>query len=474
MTTISGSRQKILLINPPSEFKTPVLPLGLASIAAYLKEKNDEFGVFVIDAWAENLGPEELKNKIAKTKADIAGIYMVSPRYDQAKKTIEICRQALPKSLIIAGGPHPSAMPRETLADIPCLDICAIGEGEKIMLELANNAPIEGIKGISYRKNGDIITTPARELIGDLDSLPIPDRGLFPIEKYRTHPPYGRKKPYFTIITSRGCPFRCAYCSKDVFRQNYRAKSPGKVCDEIEELILKYGARETHFYDDDFTLDMKRAEEICNEIIRRKIKIIWSCTTRVDLVNEGLLRKMKEAGCWLISYGVESGNQKILDAINKGFTVQQIMSAFETTRKIGISTVGFFMVGLPGETEATIKETLALSKKIKPNFVSWGILVAYPGSSFYKDIQAGKYRGRLRILGRDKGENLTGTFFGKGNYIVFEDSLTFEQLRTIIKKANWEFYFRPAYLLQAVSSIRSFSDLSYYLRAAAGLIQSII
>src|SRR3989344_4931395 len=153
MTTISGSRQKILLINPPSEFKTPVLPLGLASIAAYLKEKNDEFGVFVIDAWAENLGPEELKNKIAKTKADIAGIYMVSPRYDQAKKTIEICRQALPKSLIIAGGPHPSAMPRETLADIPCLDICAIGEGEKIMLELANNAPIEGIKGISYRKN---------------------------------------------------------------------------------------------------------------------------------------------------------------------------------------------------------------------------------------------------------------------------------------------------------------------------------
>lgn len=474
MTITNHANPKILLINPPSEFKTPVLPLGLASIAAYLKSKDKNIDIRVLDAWAENLGFEELKNRIAQTRADIAGIYMVSPRYSEGKKTIEICRQALPKAIIIAGGPHPSALPQETLKDIPQLDICAIGEGEITMHELANNTPLSTIDGIAYRENGEIKITKPREFIKNLDDLPFPAREFFPIKNYRTHPPYGRKNPYFTMITSRGCPFQCAYCSKDVFKYLYRARSPQKICDEIEYLISQYNAQEIHFYDDDFTLNIKRAEEICDEILRRGIKIRWSCTTRVDLVNEKLLNKMKIAGCWLISYGVESGNQAILDSINKGFSIKQVVSAFELTRKIGIKTLAFFMVGLPGETKETTQETIHLAKKIKPGFASWGVLVVYPGSGFFKDIQMGKYNGRLRILGQNKSENLTGTFFGKGNYIAFEDNLTFEQLQEIIKRANREFYLRPSYLLQTISSIRSFSDFSYYLRAGAGLIQSII
>jgi len=466
---MSSIKSKILLISPPGEFK-PVLPLGLASIAAYLKDKDVD--ISVIDAWAEGLEFEELKSRVSQVQANIVGIYMVSPFYDKAKKTIEVCRKVLPNSIIIAGGPHPSALPLETLKDIPQLDICAVGEGEITMSELVKGAPFSTINGIAYRDKKEIKLTPSREFIKNLDNLPIPSRELFPIKKYKTHPPYGRKNPYFSMTTSRGCPFQCAYCSKDVFKDVFRARSPQKVVDEIEELISKYGAKEIHFYDDDFTLDMKRAKGVCDEILKRGIKIIWSCTTRVDLVNENLLKKMKKAGCWLISYGVESGNQKILDKINKGYTINQVISAFEMTRKIGISTLAFLMVGLNGETKQTIQETIDLSKKLKPNFVSWGILIVYPGSRLFKLIQAGQYSDKLRVL--NKEEKLSGTYFGKGNYTVFEDSLTFEELQTIIKKANREFYLRPQYILQTLMSIRSFSDLNHYIKGGIEVIKSTI
>lgn len=472
----NNNQIKVLLINPPSEFKTPVLPLGLASIAAFLK--SNYIDVSVVDAWAEEMNFQELENRVSQSRADIIGIYIVSPRYNEAKATIEVCRKVRPSSLIIAGGPHPSAVPVETLNEISQLDICVIGEGEittqEIVESFRDNLGLSEVKGIAYRSknNSKVIVNQPGELIKNLDTLPFPARELFPLQKYKTHPPYGRKNPYFSVMTSRGCPFQCAYCSKDVFKDNFRAVSPKRVCDEIEELISKYNAKEIHFYDDDFTLNMQRAEEICNEILRREIKILWSCTTRVDLVNERLLKKMKQAGCWLISYGVESGNQKILDAINKGFTINQVISAFKMTKKAGLKTVGYFIVGLPGETKETIQETLDLSKKIKPDFVSWGILVVYPGSRLFKLIQSGRYRGKMRNL--EEGKDLAGTFFGKGNYIIFEDNLTFEQLREAVKRANREFYLRPQYIIQSLKNIRSFSDFSYYLTGGIEAIKSAI
>lgn len=464
---------KILLINPPSAFKTPILPLGLASLAAYLKEKGGNREIAVIDAWAENISGDELGKKVAETEADIVGIYVVSPRYEKAKETIAICRRSLPGALIVAGGPHPSAVPQETLQDIPDLDVCIIGEGEATMQEITTGKALSDINGIAYRKNENIVLNQPREFIKNLDELPYPARDIFPLKKYRTHPPYGRKNPYFTIITSRGCPFQCAYCSKDVFQQNYRAMSPQRIVDEIKMLVKNYGAKEIHFYDDDFTVDMARGEAICDEILRRNLKIIWSCNTRVDLVNEKLLKKMKQAGCWLISYGVESGDEQILKSINKGFSVSQVIAAFEITRQIGIKTLAYFMVGLPGETKETVQKTIALSKKIKPDFVSFGSLVVYPGSRLFKLIQNGRYPGKLRTLGGK--EKIAGTFFGgKGNYVVLEDNLTFEELQEIIKKANRGFYLNPSYVLRSIASIKSWSDLNYYFKAGIELLKSIV
>ncbi len=220
---------KVLLVNPSSEFKNPVLPLGMASVAAYLKSKGENIEISVIDAWAEDLSFEELEKRVAETRADIVGIYMLSPRYDRAKKTIEICRQALPKATIVAGGPHPSALPIETLREIPQLDICVIGEGEITMDELTRGIPLPAVDGIAYREGGEIKITKPRDFIKNMDELPFPARDLFPLKKYKSPPPYGRKNPHFIMITSRGCPFQCTYCCKNVFEDNYRARSPKNV-----------------------------------------------------------------------------------------------------------------------------------------------------------------------------------------------------------------------------------------------------
>ncbi len=454
-----------MLINPPGESKTPILPLGLASIAAYLKSKNKNINISVIDAWAENLEFEKIKNKVSETRADIIGIYMLSPRYDDAKTTIEICRKVLPDSLIIAGGPHPSALPIETLQEIPQLDISAVGEGEITMYEIVKGNPLPDIKGIAYRAGREIKLNPPREFIKNLDELPLPARELFPLKNYRALPPYAKKNPSFSMITSRGCPFQCAFCSKDVFLDNFRARSPKKVVDEMEYLINKYGAKEIRFYDDDFTLDMKRAEEICDEILKRGIKVIWSCITRVNLINENLLKKMKQAGCWIIFYGVESGNQKILDAARKGITIDQTISAFKITGRIGIRTLAHFMVGFPGETKETVQNTIDLIKKIRPDFIGGGILIIYPGSHFFKSVRNGKYLGKLKTLNEKEVQSdirITGTYI-KGRYDIFEDNLTFEQLRKAVQRVNREFYLRPQYILQSLKSIRSFSDLNYHI-----------
>jgi len=466
----NNTYKKILLVNPPSESKTPVLPLGLASIAAYLKSKNKEINLSVIDAWAENLNLSGLEKRIAETQADIIGVYMPSPRYGETKTTIETCRKALPGATIIAGGPHASAAPIETLNDIPQLDICAIGEGETIMDELIRGCPLSNINGIAYRDGKEIKSTPPRAFIKNLDELPFPARDLFPLDKYIPPAPLGRKSPCFIMVTSRGCPFQCSFCSKEVFKDTYRSQSPKRVCDEIEELILKYRAREIPFLEDNFTLDTKRAEEICDEILRRRLKFSWSCQARVTSINEAILKKMKKAGCWHISFGVESGSQKILDLIDKGITVEKITSAFKIAKKAGLMTSCSFIFGLPGETKETIKETVDLAKKLKPDFIGWGILTVYPGSRLFKSIKSGKYRGKLRVL--KETQNIPGTFF-RGDRLAFEQNFTFEELREISWKTIKEFYLRPQFIIQSLRNIRSFSDLNYLVRGGIKVIKSL-
>lgn len=457
---------KVLLINPISNIGNHVLPLGLASIAAYLQQQHVE--VHVIDAWALNLDCQSLEQQVSAINPEIVGITVMSPRFNQAKATAEIARKAAPDALIVLGGPHPSAMPEETLRKIPAADVCVIGEGEITLLNIVKNYHdadyLSQIDGIAFRDETlQIKRTNPVQYIDNLDDLPFPARDLFPIDMYQTHPPYGIKTPYMTMITSRGCPYHCSYCSKEVFGSRLRMQSSQRVIDEIEHLIAKYGVKEIHFYDDDFTMNAKRVEEICNEILARKLKILWSCTTRVDLVNFDLLKKMKKAGCWLISYGVESGNQKILDTIQKGVTIGKIRDTFALTRKAGIKTLGYFLAGLPGETESTLKDSIEFSKQLNPDFAAWGVLIVFPGSPFYTMVSDGKFGGFAKI------RDISNEEFAY--HLVFEDNLTFEQSSQTIGKAFIDFHMRPTYILKKLFEIRSKTMFMRYYHQGISLLQ---
>lgn len=467
---------KICLINPPADTRNPILPLGLAYLAAVLEENGYE--VLIIDAWAEGIGVKEIKKRLKKEKPEIVGVTIMTPKIDSAMEVIDATAQVLPKSLIIVGGPHPSALPEETLRLNKHIDIAVIGEGEDTILEIVKKLEkkenFSDIAGIFYRDGKKIVKNKLRIPIKDLDSLPPPARHLFPLHKYKTHPPYGRKNPYANVITSRGCPFHCGYCSKSVFGNSFRALSPERVVSEIEFLIKRYKIREIHFYDDDFTMDLKRAEEICDLILKKKLKFIWSCTTRVNLVTPSLLLKMKKAGCWLISYGVESGDQKILDRIGKNITISQVKKAFKWTRDLGIKTLGFFMVGLPGETWETIRKTIDLAKEIKPDFTSWCVLIILPGSRLFDQIKTGELDKRKVKIYSSEGYDLARSPYAHGVSLAYEDNLSIEELNKAVTMAYKEFYLRPGYIFNTLANIRSIPELIHYTRGAWEMLSWVI
>ncbi len=304
-----------------------------------------------------------------------------------------------------------------------------------------------------------------RSPIKNLDDLPKPAREMFNLDLYRPHPPYGRKWRYMNEITSRGCPFQCAYCSKSVFGSTFRAMSPDRVVSDIVELVERYDVREIHFYDDDFTLKRERAFEIFEKLARADTKVIWSCTTRCDLVDPELLRLMKRAGCWMISYGVESGNDRLLQIIRKGISKTTIEKAFYATKKAGLKVTGYFMVGLPGETEETLAETLAFAEKLRPNYVNWAVMSVYPGSSFHSEILQGKY-GPGRLL---DGGKKSFTPFQDNFLLSFEGQLTRDRMEEFVRQATRGFYFNPCNILRIITDIRSISQLYNIVKTGFGI-----
>lgn len=468
---------RVLLINPPSDAPNPVMPLGLACLAAVLEQAG--ISVEVIDAWAERYSFEDLGREVALRRPDMAGITMMSPFYTAAMRSVDIVRERT-GALIVVGGPHPSALPEDCLADNAHIDFVVIGEGEQTLLDLVlslegQNKDPRSIAGIAFRQDGRIVTTGNARPIQDLDSLPLPARRYFPLEKYKTHPPYGKKNPYMTLITSRGCPFRCTYCSKSVFGNRYRALSPLRVVAEVKHIIQEFGVKEIHFYDDDFTIDPDRTAEICERLVRAKLPISWSCTTRVDLVNVKLLNKMKQAGCWMISYGVESADPTILRQIRKGYTLDTIQKAFRITREVGMRTIAYFMAGLPGENKKTLENTINFSLELNPDFVSWGITALYPGSPLYKDARMGKLgNAEIRYTYRDKSLHASGSPYGAGYAIIYEEFLARQELEAYVRRANRAFYLRARYLMRFLFKIRSWYEMWHFFKGGLQFLRWVV
>lgn len=372
---------KVLLINPKSETgKARWLPLGLGYIAAVLKEAG--FIVKVMDGDISG---------IQDFQPDVIGISAMTPQINEAWSIAEQVKQYVPNATVVLGGVHPTTMPVESIIR-PYIDIVVVGEGEQTMKELCialrDRLPVDNINGIFFKSGEQSFTfTKARELIDDLNTLPYPARELFNFPQDYA-PGYYRKLPCATILTSRGCPGKCTFCNKSIFGSRFRMRSAKDVVSEIHYLVSRYGIKEFHISDDNFTTDKKRALEICDRIIDGKLNIGWACSNgiRVDFVTQELLDKMKQAGCYRVAFGIESGSPEILRSIHKNITLEKIENAVRMAKKAKLITVGFFMVGNYGETDKTINQTVKFIKKIGLDYTQFTIATPYPGTELAEQV----------------------------------------------------------------------------------------
>ncbi|UCD09330.1 MAG: radical SAM protein [Dehalococcoidales bacterium] len=460
--------QKVTLVNPPQFSDYPQPPMGLILLAAVLETKG--YRVNIVDANFLGLKPADIVPLLDDT--DILGLTAMTPTVSRAIDIAREVKSTKPDLPVIMGGPHATLLPTETMAVAPEVDIIVRGEGEESFISLLSvledKKPLENVPGITYRKASVVVNNPPSQEISDLDSLPFLAYHLLPLKSYRPHPPHGRALPFAVLITSRGCPYNCGYCSKPVFGKRFRGQSPARIADEIVWLQEQYGVREIAFYDDSFTLDMDRAYQIAEEIISRKLDIIWSCETRVNLVDERLLKKMKQSGCYSISYGLESGSQKILDVIDKGTTLEQAVTAVRYTREAGIHAIGYFMIGSPGETPDTIRETIQFAKTLKVDFAQFSITTPFPGTRLYDLYLEGG--GNPDI----PWEDYVYAASSEGSAPVFEsDSLNREDIIWWESHAYREFYLRPSYIWQRLLSCTSPGDIKVNLNGLSMLLDSI-
>ncbi|MCZ2809237.1 MAG: radical SAM protein [Candidatus Bathyarchaeota archaeon] len=433
---------QVTFVNPPyptgSHRHPPFIPLGIGYLASVLEKKG--YDVNVIDCQALKLTLNEVENELCKRQPDVVGLTSTTLTYKPALEIIKVAKKALPNCLTVIGGSHVTFWDDEALEECPQLDFVVRKEGENTLLELVQKLDagksFSDVLGITYRKDGKIVKNPDRPYIKDLDSLPFPAFHLFPLKQFNK---YGNI--IFPVMTSRGCVYWCEFCTAvRMFGRKYRMRSPKKVVDELEYLYKKYGEKQYTFYDDAFTVDQARTEEICNEILRRDLKIKWDCETRVDMVTKDLLLKMRKAGCIAVWYGVEAGSQKVRDAMGKGISTQQTFNAFKWTKEAGLIAVASIILGFPGETKETAWESVKLLEKINPDEIGIYIATPYPGTPMYDYV---KKMGWLKIHDFNKYDTATP---------IFESpTMSMEELREIHDKAHQSFYLRPTYVLRAFS-----------------------
>jgi radical SAM superfamily enzyme YgiQ (UPF0313 family) len=354
-------------------------PLGIAYIAAVLR--NEGYKVSIIDANAENLSDD---NIIELLKQNDTKIVAISCNYSPLHNPTITLSERIKTEFnipIIVGGNHATAMAEKILSSSYAIDYIVLGEGERTVLNLVkaleNNTPLNQILGVAFREDGKVCRTPDAPLIEDLDQIPDPAYDLLPMKKYNR----------YNIITSRGCPFKCTYCASNiVFRRRVRYRSPIRVLDEIEFLIKKFGLKHFWFSDDTFTTNTNYTISLLDEMQKRSLKITWSCLTRIDVVKRETLEKMKKSGCSYISYGIESGNQHILDEIGKNITTKEILEALNLTHDVGIPQYGFFIVGFPGETRNSIMDDFKLIMESKLDGAAFNILIPLPGTKMMDQL----------------------------------------------------------------------------------------
>jgi len=468
----------ILLINPPRFNKISVIreircagftpgsnypPLKLAYMAGYLRD--NKLKVNIIDANVENLSYNDLKKRIKLIKPKIV-IFSSSPStMAHDAKTAEIAKQVDKNILTVLEDTHIApAMPEKVLKEFKDIDVLINSGSEITALEIYKKE-LKDVKGIAHRKG---VNPPQKEFNIEKQSMPAYD--LLPVKKY-TSISTSRKKPFATILTSVGCPFDCSFCvigGATIFRgygPKWQAKSPEKTLKEIEYLIDNFKIKSLYFFDETFTIDKNRVKKICEMIIEKKIKIEWACNSRVDTIDEELMKLMKKAGCWKICFGVESGSQKILDHISKKTILEDTKKIFKLAKKFGICATASTMIGLPGETKKTLDETLKFIKSLKPYRAQIVITIPYPGTRLYDEV---KQKG---FLEKDYSFKEYDAYGVCGEPALRTEKLSGAELKKYQKRMIFKLYLSPGIFFRTIKNVKSFSYINNLFKALKELIK---
>jgi radical SAM superfamily enzyme YgiQ (UPF0313 family) len=458
---------EVLLINPASKVKTwasgyQVMPLGLGYLAACLEE--ERIAVEVLDLNINLMSDQELRKYLKKRKPKIVGLTATTPMVKTAWSLAKLIKGLLAVKIIL-GGPHASALPEESV-QLPQIDFVVRNEGEKTFVELTkailNKKSTDKVLGISFKRGNKVINNPQRPFIKNLDSLPLPARHLFPMDKYKpSQPLLSMRTPCANILTSRGCPFGCNFCFKGVFGRTFRTRSAESVLNEWEILIKDHKISEIEIVDDNSALDVPRLIKICQEIIKRGLVVPWATYSgvRVDHPDSLKLTKlMKKAGCYRVGFGIESGSDEILKKIEKRITTRQTKKAVKTAKKAGLTTIGFYMFGNIDETRETMQKTINFSEKLDTDFAQFTICTPFPGSSLYNQVLA---KGKLLITDWNEFDNM-------GNQAFFEMKTVKKQdVEEMRAKAYKEFYLRPKILFRLAKNTIKHPEMLKFLAPRA-------
>ncbi len=455
-----------MLITPPQdlgigEVKRPWVstqPLGLAYVAAAVRDAG--FDVRVVDAYSQGMSGRDLRERIKAYRPQIVGISTLTPQWADAVQVATIAKMVDPQVLTVVGGPHVTALPRLAAA-APGVDVGVVGEGEITMQEICravdSGEGLEDIDGIALNLKGEVILTPVRPYIADLDNLSFPAHDLLWEPKlYNPYPMWGKTGNFCCIISGRGCPYNCSFC--DVTAQQgkrYRLRSAQNIVDELLWLNRDFGVTTFSFRDPSMVCNRRRLLEICRLIGESGLDIVWTCSARANEVDLEMLQAMKKAGCKVIQYGIETGNPELLKKI-KNITQEKVRAAIDATRRAGIYTHGYFLFGFVEETEQTIEDTIAFARSLDLDSAGFAVMVPFPGTQEYE-----KYKQEGLLMTEDWHD-----YNIMGKPVYRHRTLTNEQLGNAPRRAYRRFYMRPKVILRHIKRITSIRVLKNYIKSA--------
>ncbi len=453
---------KILLFKPKgvSDSITPVL--GLGYLAATVRRSHE---VTLIHGIKEHIGPERFRRLLYELTPDLVGLQVYTHDLAVLPAYLDVIKNTLPDAYVTLGGPHPSAVPRAAFELLEGLNGFIIkGEADESFRHLvtwcagdASAVPVEDISGLVWKQGEMIRQNPVR-WIEDLDSIPFPAWDLIRPERFppSPHAAFYKGFPVAPMIASRGCPYQCVYCAGSItMGKSVRYRSVQNVLEEISLLLDVYRIKEIHFVDDNFTHRKRFVLELCQEVMRRGLRFSWTCPNgvRLNTLDEELLTAMKASGCYAIAVGIESGVQRILDKMRKGLVLSDIRDKVALIKKVGLVPIGFFVLGLPGETREEMKQTIHYSKEIGLRRAQFMLFHPFPGTEAFGWITQRQERNGLL---------LTAPSYAEVSYVP--EGFTMKELKDIQRRAFLAFYLRPRILWQLLRDIRSPAHAYYIAR----------